>query len=402
MHSFDGNVAHSDVREILARASWDDKAFDDQLVGLRQGLADLHELGILVRYEWALCRQAYDFIPESLYQHVLLSTLCGLWQASEDNLRRPEAFERIVVRQPHGWLISNRRAEPVALEIAQSQTGWIQIPFAWDDLLQLSLEGLLDVVGFDRGRSLGELCQALEGADEKGADWSRAHSRWNGLFARTLLGRLRVPHLEEANQVEALCASAPVLSPFIAHQQGVVGQDLGNTLAHLAKVFTIAHEAAHIVRKRQGMVFQSIEDAEVDADSMAASALWNHRLAIHCEVRHGQGFEALWFAGGLSFYFGLLVFGNLLRCVGEPAGANDPRTAQAAAQHQRTVLRMRAWQEHVMTICASALKHGDNTPLISVQAQHKLMRWMVRYCNAMLDYGRIVVPIAVRQASIPL
>lgn len=397
VRSFDHNVARPEVRQILAHASWDPSAFLDQQVGLRQGLDDLRALGLATEYGWVLCPEAYDFISEPMYQHALLSVLCGLWHASEEPLREPRFFERIVVRQPHGWLISNVRAEPVALAFPDSPIGWIQLPFAWDDLLQLSLDALLDVAGFERGHSLQALCARLATQAPERADWSRAHAVWNGLYARALLGRQGVADVEEAGAVEALCGRAPVLSPFVAHQPGVLGQDLGNSLAYLAKVFTLGHEAAHIVRTRQGLVLPDGDAREMDADRMAVGALWNHRLALRCEVRQGQDVEALWFASGMAFFFGLLVFGNLLRCV--ELVAQDPQAA-AEAQHGRTVRRMQGWQEQVMEICEQALAQGDSAPLHSVQRQQPLLRWMVAYCNAMLDHGRAVVPVAARQADL--
>lgn len=399
-HSFDRNIARSDVRGVLSAASWRDDNFQLQLVGLNHCLREASSLNFNVDYGWVLCREAYDFTTEPVYQYALLSALLGLWRDVEPPSRTSTVFEKIVVRQTHGWAVSGRRTEPLALNHPEPRIGWIQIPFAWDDLLQLALGGWLDSLEVDRQASLTAFCNKVAGIDVRAVDWSAAHPYWNGLLGRAIVGRLRAPHEEEADIAERVCTSIAGLSPFIAHQSGVVGQDLGNTLAYLAKAFTVAHEASHIVRRREGQVFpQRLED-EQDADTMAMGALWNDGLCIASEVREGQNFEMLWAASGLVFFFGLLVFGNLTRSVADESTdrAEVPSLQAEPTQHEMTVARLRSWSALAQRLAENKSAAGEGALLEAWSMVQSLLPSIVAYCNALLDYGKVVGRPALREA----
>lgn len=400
--NFDRNTANPALRAILSEASWVDTAFQQQLVGMRRALERLPHEAMQEAYGWTLHREAYDYILEPVHQYALLGILRGLWVTCPEGEQSPTAFADMAVRQPSGVLLSADRAEPVARIGKHSEMGWIYIPFAWDDLLQLSFEALFTVAGVAADSSLEQACQTLAGRDPSQADWRAAHPIWNGLCAKTILGRLQVAHDQEHARIDDLCAKAPVLASYRMHQRGVRGQDLGNSLTHVARIYTIAHEATHNLRARQRIAFQHEDDgAEHDADRMALMALWNHGMPMQSEVREGQSLNALWLASGIGFYLGLLAAGNLQRCVDE-VQPGAPTEEHEAEDHGRKLKRLRAWVALASDMCDRAFEHGDADPHREFRALLPLVRWVVYYANALLDYGRQVVPLALHQASLEL
>lgn len=269
-------------------------------------------------------------------------------------------------------------------------------------MLQLSFEALFTVAGVTPDSSLEKACQTLAGRDPSAADWRAAHPIWNGLCAKTILGRLQIDHDQEHARIDDLCVNAPVLASYRMHQRGVRGQDLGNSLTHVARVYTIAHEATHNLRTRQRIAFQREDDgAEHDADRMALLALWNHGMPLQSEVRDGQSLNALWLASGVGFYLGLLAAGNLQRCLNEV----QPVATTARLEvdnHGRMLKRLHAWVALASDMCTRALEHGDANPHRERQALMPLLRWVVYCANALLDYGRQVVPLALHQAALEL
>lgn len=402
-HIFDLSTAHPASRDVLSGASWVDVAFEHQLVGLRRALAALPATDLARDYAWVMHREAYDYIPEPLSQFVLLSALPGLWTACASSLQQPAAFADMVVRQPSTVLLNGKRSQPIARIGRNSGIGWIYIPYAWDDLLQLSFEALFNVARIDVTQGLSMAYEALARQDPDQADWSPAHEVWNGLCAKAILGRLGVAHDQEHARIADLCDRARVLAPFRMHQKGATGQDLGNSLCHIAKIYTIMHEATHLLRMRQGIEFDKESDAaELDADQMAMLALWNRKLPLRGEVRDGQNENALWLASGLGFYLGLLASGNLGRCVDEAAG-HATEITKSTDQHRRAVARFKAWGNLGSHMCkAIASEQQDLDPHRQREMLGPLLRWVVAYCNALLDYGRVVIPVAVRQAHLRL
>lgn len=401
-HNFDRNTANPAQRAILSKASWDDTAFQQQLVGMRRALERLPHEAIQKAYGWTLHREAYDYIPEPVHQYALLGVLRGLWETCPEDEQSPTAFADMVVRQPTGVLLSADRAEPVARISKRSGMGWIYIPYAWDDLLQLSFEALFTVAGVAAECSFEQACKTLARRDPSQVDWRAAHPIWNGLCAKTILGRLRIAHDQEHSRIADLCAKAPVLASYRMHQRGVRGQNLGNSLTHVARIYTIAHEATHNLRARQRIAFQRDDDgAEQDADRMALMALWNHGMPLQSEVREGQSLNALWLASGVGFYLGLLGAGNLQRCVDE-VQPGAPAENPEAGDHGRKLKRLQAWVALASDMCDRAFEHGDADPHRAFRNLLPLVRWVVDYANALLDYGRQVVPLALHQAALEL
>lgn len=393
-HGLDKNVADAKVRSTLAGASWNDANFAKQLVGIERLRRAAVDRGIDIKYGWAACRNAYDFTPEPVYQYALFSALLGMWIDTEPDQRHPAHFERIVVRQTHGWSVNGSRAEPMAFDHPDSQCGWIKVPFVWDDLLQLAFEAWIKCVGLDSTTSLGDACAKAAEVNEVSIDWSPAHPYWNGLIGRAIVGKLRppVPHKLEAGIAQELCSQIPALQTFVAHQTAPSRPvDLGNTLAYIAKAFTVGHEAAHILFKRRGIAFSSASEEELAADMAAMGALWNDETGLGSEVRAGQSQELLWAASGLSFFFGLVVFENLNRSVAE---AGSPDTIPAAFQASTLVTRLRSWSSLATTL-AERRDGGSGGQLTTavVLVGHLLKNW-VAFCNALLDYGRAVGPPA--------
>jgi hypothetical protein len=397
-HGQDKNIADPQIRSTLTEASWSDSNFAMQLVGIKRCIRASRERGVAFEYGWAASRNAYDFTSEPVYQYALFSALLGIWIATEESQRRPSEFERIVVRQTHGWSVNGSRAEPMAFDHPATRCGWIKIPFVWDDLLQLALEAWLKCLGIDRTSSLDAACEQAAKVDPSSIDWSPAYPFWNGLVARAIAGKLDppAPHKIEAGLAVHLCAQIPRLQPFVPHQTDPKPFDLGNTLAYLAKVFTVGHEAAHIIFKRRGATFSSLAEEELAADAEAMGALWNDEIAIGSEVREGQSQDMLWVASGLTFFFGLLVFANLNRVL---ATEGSPEFERDNFQASMLVERLRTWSILVTKLaeCHDGGVEGELTR--TAKRVGTLIPSMFAFCNALLDYGRVTTPPAHREAS---
>jgi hypothetical protein len=399
-HGLDKNVADPQVRAVLTDASWSDANFASQLVGIERCMRAAGQRGVNLRYGWAACRDAYDFTPEPVYQYALFSALLGLWIDTEPAQRQPALFERIVVRQTHGWSVNGSRTEPMAFDHPETRCGWIKVPFVWDDLLQLAFEAWLKCVGLEPTTSLGEACTRAAEVDHGSIDWSPAHPYWNGLIGRAIVGKLHppVPHKLEAGIAQNFCLKIPGLHPFIAHQSPPSSPvDLGNTLAYLAKAFTVSHEAAHILFKRRGIKFATLPEEELAADMAAMGALWNDEIGLGSEVREGQPQDLLWAASGLCFFIGLIVFENLNRSV---AAEGSPESDPAAFQASTLIARLRAWSELANTLAERRDGGVDGELTKAMMQVGHLLRSLVVFCNALFDYGRVVAPSALLEANV--
>ena len=398
-HSLDKNVATDEIRTVLSQRSWVNKTFEAQKIGLKRQLSEFSNLGIAVNYDWVLHEEAYYFMPEPTYQYLVHGALIGIWRTLPQEERVSEQFDLVAARQLHGWTLSFRRAEPKARVSHDSKIGWVQIPYIWDDFLQVALEGLLECLDFDPARPLSHLCTVASRLDLPNVDWSRAHPYWNGLIARTLTARLGVPHTHEAGEVDKLCSLAPSLNPYVQHQVGAKGQHLGNSLAYLAKAFTIAHETAHIIQTRKALKYPSPDDKEMEADLMALLALWNNNQVVESEVREGQDFDLLWKASGLLFFFSLQVFERLMKStiIGD---SSEPLTVRLAALQERSEARRQGWRSAVSEV--HEIEYSENAPSETdpFADLSGLERVLQTYCDELSKYSASKAASAVQEANL--
>lgn len=397
-HSFDTNIATPQLRERLSVASWNDETFANQRIGLLRALNDCSIIGLKDSYAWTLSRSAYDFITEPLYQYLILCSLNGASLDAAENLRTVEVFGNIVARVTNGWTLRPFRAEPTSADV---DVGWVTIPFAWDDLLQLGIAGWLQHIEIGPTTNFGQVCRQLTTQTSQDMEYSGALPYWNGLIAKAIAGMILTPSTHEALWVSKLLTEVPQLHLGILHQSATAAQDLGNTLAHLAMAYTVGHEVGHLLEGRftsySGKANSDPLERELAADQVAMMSSWNYGGTIEPHVRNNQSFELLWCASGLFFYIGLLLYHNTLQVVAEMGPSPRPDDhVQNRKLLQMTKTRFRTWLQLAGNLCEALAQRGRPEAAMAMSAISRVLPSLVAYSNAYLDHCRTVVPAVMK------
>lgn len=393
----DPPMANAAVRRHLVDASWNDGAFAAQLVGIRRALAQGLEQGMPVHpHCWALSREAYDLCPDALYQYLVQCTLNGLWFDAPAVHRAGTAFRTICARTTVGWSLTRNRGQARAIQGANSEIGWIYVPFAWDDLMQLAVEGFLACLRGDDQR-LAPLVQRLNVRQIEAEGWSQALPCWQGLVAKAAVGSVALNPVHEGPAIDYLLCSSPSLLGGLPHQRGDTGASLGNVLAHLAVAYTVAHETGHVMAARwhpdpRSALRQDGYRWEELADHLALRGLWNYNGVTAPHTNADDSEELLWLASGVFFYLGLTVYENGHRVASRVAGENLD-VGCLSMEHIKN--RFKSFVTAATTLAERLALPSQTAMTHAMTSLQLLLPAVIAYSNAYLDYCERTLPEAI-------